>query len=136
MGSEKKVVIKKGIEVIGQGCFSSCEFLQDVVFEKGTRLRQLEPCGFDGSGLKKVTIPSGVEEVGRCCFFMCEDLREVRFECKDGRVPVLGTDAFSGTRVKIVRIPRGVQFEIKGCRMEYFDKKIDRTYSKSSFSLL
>jgi hypothetical protein len=91
MGSERRIVIKREVEGIGEECFHWLENLCEVVFEEGSKLRRLERKAFMETGLTRISIPGSVEAIGEECFFGCESLREVVYE---GRVPEIGENAF------------------------------------------
>jgi hypothetical protein len=93
MGSEHQVVVKKEVEVIGEGCFASSQYLCEVMFEEGSKVRRLERRAFLCTDLEKVTIPASVEVIGEECFGCCGYLREVVYE---GQVPSIAENAFRG----------------------------------------
>jgi hypothetical protein len=44
--------------------FGWCKSLESVTFESGSRLKRIENCPFDESGLKSIGIPSSVVVLG------------------------------------------------------------------------
>jgi hypothetical protein len=92
MGSERQIVVKKEVEVIGEECFCGCSPRQ-VLFEKGSRLRRLGTQAFWRSCLARIRIPASVRVIEERCFDGCWRLYEVVYE---GRVPEIGENAFNG----------------------------------------
>jgi hypothetical protein len=59
IGSEKRVVVKKEVEVIERYCFYNCKSLREVVFEKGSELKEIRKCqAFGWTKVAKLEIPS------------------------------------------------------------------------------
>jgi hypothetical protein len=79
MGSGKKVTIKKEVEVIGNGCFVSCQSLREVVFEEGSKLRLIENSMFGSSCVTRIVIPAGAV-IEKDCFRYCPSGCELIFE--------------------------------------------------------
>jgi hypothetical protein len=85
-------VIPASVEVIGEKCFSG-SLLQEVIFEKPSRVRRLERKAFWRCCLTKVVIPASVEVIGEKCFFSCSSLRGVVYE---GEVASVAENAYLG----------------------------------------
>jgi hypothetical protein len=92
LGSETRIVIKKGVEVIGESCFEECKTVLEVCFEPESRLRCIDARAFFGTNLIEITIPSSVEVIGKECFAVCRYLYDVKFE---GNVREFGENWFS-----------------------------------------
>jgi hypothetical protein len=120
----RSIIIPSGVEVIGECCFPGCESLSEVIFEAGSRLQLIGSGAFTWTVLKTIRIPKSVKEIGRNCFFRCKSLHEVIFEGDAGRLPEIARDAFEGSSVAIIRIPRGtgLGFVVPGCKIEYVDR--------------
>jgi hypothetical protein len=110
MGSEEKVVVKKEVEVIGEGCVWTRygEDLREVIFETESRLRRIEKGAFALTRLKAIIIPSSVEKIGTECFSKSGSLSEVTFEPKS-RLKEIQSSAFSSTGLKKMIIPPSVE---------------------------
>jgi hypothetical protein len=54
------MVIPASVEVIEKCCFDRCKKLQDVSFERGSKLVRIEAGAFQWSLFKKMNIPPGV----------------------------------------------------------------------------
>jgi hypothetical protein len=91
IGSETRIVIKKEVEVIGDGCFQECETVLEVCFEPESRLRCIDAYAFWETDLTEITIPASVKVIGEGCFANCYFLCDVAFE---GEFPESGKRAF------------------------------------------
>jgi hypothetical protein len=67
-------LIPKNVEILGSGCFSSCESLLSIRFESYSRLTRIESEAFYESSLRSVLIPSNVEILGLKSFSLCNSL--------------------------------------------------------------
>lgn len=98
----KKVICNKGLESIGEMCFSDCNMLEGI--ELSDTLKRIEKKAFiwcqslkdvelpsslteisdeafsDCVSLKNITVPSGVKIVGYAVFQRCEALKDITFE--------------------------------------------------------
>jgi hypothetical protein len=115
LGREEHVVVKKEVEVIEENCFCGCEFLCEVIFEKGSRLRLIKHDAFRWTGLTTVILPSSVEVLEKECFAACPSLREVIFE-EGSELKEIKSWAFGGTKVSRLEIPSKCQF-LNGCSL-------------------
>jgi hypothetical protein len=107
MGSEERVVVKKEVEVIGEGCFYDCKYLREVEFQKDSKLQRLENRSFSWVGLTKVVIPASVEAIGEGCFWECS-LCEVIFE-RGSKLRRLEKSSFADTHLREIIIPASVE---------------------------
>lgn len=72
--SLKKVVIGKGVSVIGTSTFGFCKSLTDIEF--GESVKRIEWLAFDDCpSLEKVTLPEGLEYLDPKAFSGCENLQ-------------------------------------------------------------
>ena len=72
--SLKKVVIGKGVSVIGTSTFGFCKSLTDIEF--GESVKRIEWLAFDDCpSLEKVTLPEGLEYLDPKAFARCDNLR-------------------------------------------------------------
>jgi hypothetical protein len=77
----KSICIPASIEIISEHCFSECRSLSKVVFESGSRLRQMGPGLFTSCpALTSICVPARVECIPETCFAFCTALIEVSFE--------------------------------------------------------
>jgi hypothetical protein len=109
-----KVIIPGSVEFLGEGCFSKCRSLTEVIFEDESNLKRIDDSAFRGSGLKLIRIPKSVEFVGKGCFYKCESLIEVIFE-DESNLKRIDDSAFRGSGLKSIRIPKSVEFLGKNC---------------------
>jgi hypothetical protein len=59
----RRLAIPQSVEVIGENCFSFCNWLTHVVFEADSELKRIEAFAFRLSGLKQFSIARGIEIV-------------------------------------------------------------------------
>jgi hypothetical protein len=106
------IVIPAGIEVIDPGAFSRCS-VTEIVFESGTRLREIGEAAFARrSSLKAFRVPSSVETIGRRCFEMCCNMTTITFE-DFSELKRIGENAFSRSGLRSITIPASTE-EIDG----------------------
>jgi hypothetical protein len=53
----RSIVIPSSVIVLSESSFGSCQSLESVTFESGSRLERIEESAFYGSGLKSIVIP-------------------------------------------------------------------------------
>jgi hypothetical protein len=75
----KSVRIPSNAEMISESCFDKCESLCEIVFEPGSKLKEIGKSAFCNCAVtwKSIRIPSSVEIVGESCFDCCKSLCEV-----------------------------------------------------------
>jgi hypothetical protein len=102
------VIIPGAVEVLGSGCFASCEALESVVFEPGSRLSMIESKAFKKTAITKIVIPKCVALIGAMCFAACQLLAAVAFEgkCQLRRIE---SQAFAGTAITLEMLPETIQ---------------------------
>jgi hypothetical protein len=71
LGGSRAVVIESRIEILCEFCFSDSESL---------KLRRIDECAFQLSGLTTIHVPASVEVLCKSCFSSCESLTSVAFE--------------------------------------------------------
>ena len=105
----RELHVPKSVEVLGEGCFSSCSSLERVTFEAGSGLKRIEKQAFSGcSSLKALEVPKSVEVLGEQCFCSCSSLERVTFEAGSG-LKRIEKEAFSRCRgLKGLEVPDGV----------------------------
>jgi hypothetical protein len=59
-GSVSSLVIPQDVEIIGPGCFSSCELLSSISFESNSQLKRIESQAFAGTRIGMVLLPAEV----------------------------------------------------------------------------
>jgi hypothetical protein len=105
-------MIPARIEVIGPAAFSN-EHCDSVIFESGTRLREIDDEAFSHcEQLESFTVPSSVERIGDRCFDDCCNMTMMRFE-QVSKLRRVGESAFRNCRLASIRIPASVD-EVDG----------------------
>jgi hypothetical protein len=123
LGIEKKLVIGKDAEEISDGCFTSCQSLEEIRFEPGSRLRKLGKLVFRLANQLKIWIPASVESIGKGCFsWGCGS--SVFLEA-GSRLQHVGKYAFE-EQMDDVRVPRGMDLRFLGDHlvMVYYDDPV------------
>jgi hypothetical protein len=113
LGSKPRVIIKKDIEIVGSKCFFFTR-VNEVIFERGSRLRRLRSGAFGLERLTKITIPSSCELISKDCFRLCAVLREVHFERRSSLLRI-GAGAFSETGLERLLLPAFLEDIGDGC---------------------
>jgi hypothetical protein len=119
--------------VIGPECFYCCQFLCEVTFDPGSKLKEIGMCAFNECALKSIRIPSTIEVIGPGCFYCCQFLCEVTFE-SDSELKEIGRNAFH-ERVKCVRVPMGFAVEYHwpdDCQIQYYHRPVAAAIRKSN----
>jgi hypothetical protein len=70
-GDEEKIVIDKEVETISSGCFCNCNFVLEVLFESGSKLKYVGERAFEGTSIQTITITSNIRIIGNQSFFSC-----------------------------------------------------------------
>jgi hypothetical protein len=80
-GSESDPTLDAAIQILGAASFGRCESLSSLMFESGSRLKEIDAWAFAGcSSLQTICIPESTEVIGRNCFDRCTSLSSVTFE--------------------------------------------------------
>jgi hypothetical protein len=76
-GRGREVFVRKTVEVLGNSCFESSNYFERVVFENGSKLRQIGCSAFSGCEfLTSIAIPVSVVAIGESAFKECDGLEE------------------------------------------------------------
>jgi hypothetical protein len=97
-GMEREVVVAREIEILLKSSFESCTYVQNIVFENGSKLRTIGNSAFaDCKSLVSLSIPRSVEIIGDASFNGCTGLEF--FEMNESVNPVMiGNERFSECR--------------------------------------
>lgn len=125
----KSIIIPKSVERIMGQVFRDTPYLEEVIFEEGSKLNEIgNKHAFYNTNLKSITLPKSVkkirfntfqdstvklyfeegsqlEEIGELAFYNSSSLDYI----PEG-VKVIGKDAFSGAKLKEVVIPESVTY--------------------------
>ena len=64
-----KIIIGNGVTTIGKGAFWDCSGVKEVVFEKGSSLKEIKKNGFHSNiNLKEIVLPASLEIIGISAF--------------------------------------------------------------------
>ena len=105
-----RVTIPANVEQINSKTFSSCNQLKRIIFEKGSKLKQI-PSGFISSGclITEIEIPANVEEIMNSAFASCRSLVKITFE-NGSRLRTIGSYAFINcSSLKSIELPANVE---------------------------
>lgn len=123
----EEVVIPASVRSIEPFAFNACKQLKKVVFEEGSRLRELKSDCFSESGLRSLTLLRTVQHVDSCAFGFCDSLAQFFVEdgsvanivpaqiqefAKVGPVPnavVKGVSVWDLRKLKEISIPEGAR---------------------------
>jgi hypothetical protein len=93
---------------ISKGCFFGCDFLRDIVFETGSKLKEIGRDAFRNTKLRAIRIPRSVENIEEFCFYGCKSLSELVFE-SGSELKKIGDYAFCKSGLRAIRIPRNIE---------------------------
>ena len=89
-----EVTINKSIKSIGGSAFSECTALNNVIFEEGTQIEDLDWRAFyDCSSLTVFNVPDSVTRIGTEVFAGCKSLETVNIS-KNSKLQLLEYGAF------------------------------------------
>ncbi len=74
----KKIVIPASVQRIGEQAFSSCYYLEELLFEEGSQLQRIGSRAFFDTKLTEVVIPPSVKEIRGSAFRDCEYLQTAK----------------------------------------------------------
>ncbi len=101
------VVIPEGASFISNMAFSDCKYLKNITIPKS--IRSIGNYAFNKSGLTNINIPSGVVSIGENAFFECQNLISVNV---DSRNTVYASDdgvLFNKNKTKLIHYPASLQ---------------------------
>jgi hypothetical protein len=97
-GRGRDVTVPKTAEILGKSCFESSNYLESLVFENGSKLRQIGPSAFSGCEfLTTIAIPISVEVIDKSAFSGCHGLEECLLD-EDSILLRIGREAFADCR--------------------------------------
>ncbi len=120
-------VIPSHVEVLGEGCFSGCSALKQIIghdgivkieknafngsgitsFELPALITELPEGCFEGTALKEFTIPARITKIGAECFADCDALKTITIE--EG-VESIGDLCFQGDyKLQEINLPASVK---------------------------
>jgi hypothetical protein len=98
------------VEKLEWGCFNDCTELVEVIFEPGSRLREIEGNAFYRCPrLTKLKIPSSVEKLDSSAFTRCESLKKINFKPKKSVIRELTDLSFLESSMKSFNVPDSVE---------------------------
>jgi tRNA A-37 threonylcarbamoyl transferase component Bud32 len=109
LSSAVQITIPAFVEILGEYCFAHCNWISDVTFAEGSRLRQIAKSAFLFCSLRSISIPVSVEVICANCFACCPSLVAVFYE-GDSCLREIGLRAFWGCEaLTLLYIPKTVQ---------------------------
>jgi hypothetical protein len=109
------MMIPRNVEILGSRCFCLCDSFSSITFELNSgfspsvRLKVISEEAFCFSGLISIVIPAIVRIVEKRAFYCCSSLTELRW-AEGSEVKMIEEEAFEGTRLKKLEIPRSLQY--------------------------
>jgi hypothetical protein len=105
-----QIAIPASIELIGDCCFSHCEWICEITFPNGSQVRRLEASAFEGcSSLRRIAVPASVEVIGKFCFSSCSSLNAVVVEGDSCLREIQGHAFWRCGALKSLFIPKTVE---------------------------
>lgn len=124
----KTVILKNGIQTIGENAFSGCSSLENITFENTSlkkisvctfadcislasvklpdSVTEIEYCAFGRSGIRDIGFPQNLVSIGEFSFCDCKNLAQIQLPSK---LTTVGSGAFEGcTALKKIDIPASV----------------------------
>lgn len=104
----ENIRIPSFVKYINTACFSGCESLYSVEFEKDSNLTSIEVASFAHSSIKNIRIPPKVVEIKKNAFFRCQSLIAISFE-ENSQCKSIGKHAFSFSSLQGLLFPENLQ---------------------------
>ncbi len=103
----ESITIPENVTSLGDGCFSGCESLTAITFEKQENITSLGDSCFDGcKALPSITIPENVTSLGNSCFRGCSTLNAITMS---DNITSLGKECFKlCIKLSSITIPENV----------------------------
>lgn len=97
-------------------CFGCCAYLQSVMFERGSNLKNIEKGAFLHCGLNEIRIPANMEVIAEECFSQYETLQYVicYIESKS-KLLCIEDRAFANSSLRNIEMPGTVEVIGDGC---------------------
>jgi hypothetical protein len=116
IGRDREVTVPMQIDVLGKSSFESCNHVERVVFENGSKLRQIGPSAFSWSAfLTNIAIPASVESIEDSAFERCDGLEECLIS-NNAVLVKIGKKAFADCRsLGSFSVPKTVRELGEGC---------------------
>lgn len=103
-GSDSKVTIPDGVEIIGSKAFVENENLLEIEFPES--LRSIENAAFKYClRLSQISLPKNVRQIGEQCFYGCESLKNIMAL---GEINKICKEAFYGCNIKELSLPESL----------------------------
>ncbi|AUW37073.1 hypothetical protein C1937_01235 [Metamycoplasma hominis] len=99
-----KVTIPSSVKEIGEGAFSGCQNLKELILNEG--LEKIGAGAFNHTNIESITIPGSVKEIGESAFLGCQNLEKVILN--EG-LEKIGAEAFNHTNIESITIPGSVK---------------------------
>jgi hypothetical protein len=110
---DQTVVNPSNIEIIGPEAFRASQQITDLVFESGTKLREIgENAFFRCRELTSLIVPKSVEILGDGCFWWADGMATITFEAPS-KLKTIGAFALAVTMLNSITIPASTE-EIDG----------------------
>lgn len=106
--TKKSVTIPACVTEINGNAFDGCVLLEEVKFEKGSKLKKVNTFAFKNcSALKSISFPNSLEALGDKVFFGCSSLENVEYD--GDKITSCGTSLFEKcSSLKHVVVPAGM----------------------------
>ena len=106
--TKKSVTIPACVTEINGNAFDGCVLLEEVKFEKGSKLKKVNTFAFKNcAALKSVSFPTSLEALGDKVFYGCTSIEKVEYD--GNKITTCGTSLFEKcTSLKSVVVPAGM----------------------------
>lgn len=104
----KSLTVPACVTSISDGAFEDCSALEEVKFEKNSKLAEVKSCAFRNCiSLKNIQLPSSVKKIGNRAFSGCVALEKAEYNASG--IKEFGTAVFENCKnLKSIVIPSGV----------------------------
>lgn len=92
--------------VIGEFAFSACENLQQIIFDNGSNVEEIQFKAFYRSGLESFVAPSSLRKIAPMAFGECHALRD--FQLNED-IQELGWLCLWGTGITMLKLPSHIE---------------------------
>lgn len=101
----KSLTVPACVTSISDGAFEGCNALEEVKFEKNSKLAEVKACAFRNCiSLKNIQLPSSVKKIGNRAFSGCVALEKAEYNASD--IKEFGTAVFENCKnLKSIVVP-------------------------------
>jgi hypothetical protein len=104
----QEFIVLRSVTEIRAGAFAGCQELAEVIFQDGSSLTRICPRAFYQTKIASLKLPNSVTHIDKGAFAECIHLSCIEIDSKNSCLKIIGEEAFIGTSLSQIIIPRCV----------------------------